>query len=805
MLFVFSTLLLAGLAAGACDADNCLRALRATQTPGRLQSAQSFCGTYTTKAVLASAIPAFAVDACKDSNGNFSLKLSSACNCIAASPTLSKTSISTKLSTTVASTTLSTTTAGPTATGACALVSISSRAQKSTAPSATPTVAASLAKACLNSVPLNKTAALALVAAMEPYLEWQSDSAFLRDPPADYFYPPHDIFAYLASVKTNLQNDKYANEYEFQEDLYQVFARAHDGHFVFYPDVLTKAIEWGRQRSLVSISEDGKSLPVIKLYEDVIAGANASVVTQINGEDAATYVANFAYTASFNQDADAAYNTMFFEKAFVGGATGTGYFNGGGRVRYIYPGDNTTFTFANGSSLTVENVGKVKGDFTGVTDGASFYKKFVVVHAGSTGAVDSAEADAFVPEILVPGYPSPVVITNDSVVSGYYLNGAGYEDVAVISLLAFESESPYEFQQVAQQFFADALRDGKTKLVIDLSANGGGYILQGYDLFRQLFPDIVQDGNSRWRENPAYLAIAEIESKLSAGFNPLTSSNNIINIAESVFNYRYDLNTSNEPFLTFEDKFAPHVYKGDNFTSLMRWNLNDSLTTSNDTYGLGADITGYGTRTNFTQPFEADNIIMLLDGYCASTCTLFTEFMRTQAGIKSIAMGGRPKEGPIQGVGGIKGAQILGWADIYSNAQTALRNNATAEQAAILSKLTTLPAQRSSSTGINVRDNILPDNVDDGLPAQFVFEEADCRLYYTKPMITDVTALWKAAADAAFNGGNCAHGGLSKREPTKRSAKRRGVPIKRTRHAQRAIITEQNQAWVARHGRKAIP
>jgi hypothetical protein len=139
-----------------------------------------------------------------------------------------------------------------------------------------------LAYDCLNSVPLNKEAAIELVAAMEPYLEWQTgreishvtpqhadivtDSAYLKDPPADYFYPSHDIFAYLASVGTNLQNDVYANEYEFQEDLYQVFARAHDGHFVFYPDALTKALQWGRKRSLVSISEDGSSLPVIKLY-----------------------------------------------------------------------------------------------------------------------------------------------------------------------------------------------------------------------------------------------------------------------------------------------------------------------------------------------------------------------------------------------------------------------------------------------------------------------------------------------------------------------------------------------------------
>lgn len=101
---------------------------------------------------------------------------------------------------------------------------------------------------------------------IEPFLEWQSDSAYKKDPPPDYFYPPHDIFGYLASVKANLENNVYANEYEFQEDLYNVFAKAHDGHFVFYPDALTKAIEWGRQRSLISISEDGFSIPQIYLY-----------------------------------------------------------------------------------------------------------------------------------------------------------------------------------------------------------------------------------------------------------------------------------------------------------------------------------------------------------------------------------------------------------------------------------------------------------------------------------------------------------------------------------------------------------
>ncbi len=54
---------------------------------------------------------------------------------------------------------------------------------------ATPLVSADLAHDCLKSVPLNKDAAIALVDAIEPYLEWQSDAAYKANPPADYPYP----------------------------------------------------------------------------------------------------------------------------------------------------------------------------------------------------------------------------------------------------------------------------------------------------------------------------------------------------------------------------------------------------------------------------------------------------------------------------------------------------------------------------------------------------------------------------------------------------------------------------------------
>jgi len=280
--------------------------------------------------------------------------------------------------------------------------------------------------------------------------------------------------------------------------------------------------------------------------------------------------------------------------------------------RYIYPGNITTFSFSNGTTLSLENIAQVKGDFTRVVDGASFYKQFCTGPQSSVGTAGSTSlTSATASGITATGYPSPVAITNDTIVSGYYLNDTGYADVAVLALLAFESESPIEFQMVAQQFLADAVRDGKTKLIVDLSANEGGHILQGYDMFRQLFPDIVQDGYTRLRENDMLLSVAEIFSAISEDFDPLTATSKEINTYETLFNYRYDLNLTNQPFESFDAKFAPHVYMGDNFTSIIRWNLADPLTTSNAAFGFGTDITGYNSRVNFTQPFEAENIIMV--------------------------------------------------------------------------------------------------------------------------------------------------------------------------------------------------
>ncbi|KAI4865197.1 hypothetical protein F4820DRAFT_306162 [Hypoxylon rubiginosum] len=674
--------------------------------------------------------------------------------------------------TTSTSTSATGTTTG-TATEACAIVSSAWASQITATP--TPTIEASVAYECLNSVPIDKEGALKFIEEIQPYVEWQSDTAFKKNPPADYFYPPTDLWATIATVKADITADKYPNEYAWQADLYKkLFGPAHDGHFVVYPDALSAALEWQRPFALVSISEEGPdgSAPVIKIYDDVVSGVeSASVVQLINGVDAATFVGDWIYQASGNQDADAAYNSMFYEKAFVAENSNKGYFQTGGRVRYIYPGNITSFTFENGTVLDLPNVARLKGSWRGVVDGSSFFSHFCsgatsnALEASTTTATPTSTATpspAVSIAAAITGYPDPVVIASDNSISGYFIDQPGFEDVAVLVMLSFSPDDPVEFQHVAQDFYAAAVDAGKKKLVVDVQANGGGYIFLGYDGFRQLFPDIVQEGLGRWRQHAGFAAVSTVFSDISADFDPNTSSRDVINAYESVFNWRYDINITNEDFSSWDDKFAPREFGGDTYTNLMQWNFSDPLSTSNSTYGLGTDITGYNTRQNFTRPFGGpENIVLLLDGYCASTCTLFSEFLRSNAGVKSIAMGGRPtKEGLIQGVGGVKGSQSYGFEDVYAQAQTALEYTNDSAIIATLETYTTYVIDRSTAASLNVKDQILRGNLEDGTPAQFVVEESDCRLWWTAPMISDITELWKAAATAAFKGGKCAYGAI---------------------------------------------
>nr|POE48096.1 peptidase s41 family protein ustp [Quercus suber] len=707
--------------------------------------------------------------------------------------------------------------------GPCASVSKLAASATAASPSATATVPAELAYQCLNSIPFNSSAAVAFLDALRPYVDWQTTITYLKDPPAEYvekIQPPYDFYANYERIYENAINNAYSSEYEFGYEAYEAFLFAHDGHFVLYPDSVNEIFSFGRPTPLVSVSVDGTSIPEVFVYSDVLeasfgngsAGFTPSQLVMIDGEDSTEWLMNYSQHGSL-QDRDALWNNMFYILAQVSlgsGGTGTGTFSGGkllnaslpvclltmnllgGRGRWVYPGATTTLSFANGTNTTMENFARVLVPFDGINTGEDIYRSFFIPPNGqvefaetnasttavaiSTASMSSSSSSMAATTIPAPGYPSPLIREPANLNSGYFLDGADYDDIAVLSVPSFVGDSDEEvgFQVVNTYTINQAVKANKTKLIIDVSANSGGTILQGYDLFKQLFPQILPYGATRFRTHEAFDLIGQ-ETSAYAGLVPrsLDTNDTVQELVASVFNYRTDTDINYEPFTSWLEKNGPHAYGPgpDNFTSIIRWNLSDVLTPDNSG---GIDVSGYLNRSNITtQPFRSENIVIVYDGYCASTCTIFSELMRQQAGIRTIALGGRPTKDIIQAVGGVKGTNDFLFEDILSSVttpfQTQLLNSASYYNTTALGRYSNLFSYRTVTAVVNARDGIREGDIDE-VPLQFRYEPADCRIYYTPAMVVDQTAVWKTVADTAFNGiSHCVAGELHSTSKEKRT------------------------------------
>jgi hypothetical protein len=230
-----------------------------------------------------------------------------------------------------------------------------------------------------------------------------------------------------------------------------------------------------------------------------------------------------------------------------------------GRSGFFYPGPNTRLNFANGSTAVFETKARISGNFTGVVDGESAFQKFCTIPV--TAQVASVSQPSFKPgnavnrTAQVKGYPKPQVISSDLTAAGYYLKSAANSDVGVLSLNSFAPDIPAELQAVVQTMLAEMKRDGKTKLIIYLQGNGGGIIVNGYDAFRQFFPQTQEIVFARQRAQPGFNALAQESSDQTSNFSATTSDFDTLNLAENHFNFRFDLNQARKPFTSFPDKF----------------------------------------------------------------------------------------------------------------------------------------------------------------------------------------------------------------------------------------------------------
>ncbi|OCK81559.1 hypothetical protein K432DRAFT_434049 [Lepidopterella palustris CBS 459.81] len=667
----------------------------------------------------------------------------------------------------------------------CATVSIMSASFMSAFPSATAVwVPAEDAQACLSSVPLQKEEDKLLIQELMLYLSWQSNQAYLANPPSGYTEDPVDIVKSIEAIYKKLDGDGYSDEYHLQYDLSMALTVAYDFHLYFLPDILSiflfQRANWDETErfALVSVSSDGKALPELYNYFDILNSANQgwtpSPIVEINNQTANDYVNTWAKTFTYH-DADARFNRLFPNQAGISHGVEVNQF-----ILSSIPDGPTTFvTHANGTQFEYGNYAQINADFSGVDTGELVFSSFCNLGPPKPNQKVKRKPTAVArANPVATGYPEPVILHSESVVGGYYLTGQGYDDVAILSVPSFEPESENgatEFQDVVHTFLNDAVKAGKKKLVVDLRDNGGGRVFLGYDLFRQLFPTIDEWGATQFRANDAFnVAGIAMTEKLQGftydqaiqDFQQQTYKGELATAWQSIFNYKLPMTKDAKPFNSWPELFGPHVFNNDNFTSLQRYNFTNFFSDDFD-----MDISGYRTRANLLspQPFPASNIVMLQDGACGSTCAVFAELMKAQGNVSQVVIGGTPKTGPMQGVGGSKGAQVYSFDLVHKEALDAYNFLADYQDQLNGTELGDLvfaqrPLMRSSysangqaRSAINLRDNIREGDTTN-TPLEFVYEAADCKLFYTAGMVNDVSLVWKAAVDSEWSGKGCVDG-----------------------------------------------
>ncbi|MCJ1281117.1 hypothetical protein MMC26_000435 [Xylographa opegraphella] len=631
---------------------------------------------------------------------------------------------------------------------------------------------------CLASISLVSADALQLLGIAEQYTQFHTTLEYLKDPPPSYQREAVDIMGKFETLRTKVSNGTITGQYEFDLELQLLLRSAHDEHFRIAAGVYG-LFSFQLSQHVVSVSPDGIQLPKPYALPDIMAkesqGWTASAIQSIEGQSAIDYLNTWSNATgqSATIEPHAGWNELMFNSAKYFGTQP----NAGPPTSFanspVYTKDTLNITFENGTSSewhyfawTAYNLATSKFD-----SAQNIYNNFVLKSTTTSGTslTRRQSTPASLSSIPYPGYPpNPVTLQesfgNGGFVSGYILNSS----LAVLSLPTFESSnsvSDCSASLAVQSFLQNCTRNNIKKILIDLQGNGGGTVLLGYDFFKQFFPNIEPFGGHQLRSFPQVNTIGQALTAITVndhGNFPPDVEQVIVQNQVTPYDAAFFTQANGTTIGSWGDISANNqiMLNGDNFTQTYRFDLSRSDAFAQS---LGCPVFGYGNRSNTgPPPFQAEDITILTDGYCGSTCAVFSEMMKTDGGVKFVVVGGEPSYGPMQAVSGTRGSSVLAYGLIGSYQDEIRKYSSEASSiglepsdiAALFDSPTTLNYNLRDS-GVNARNQVRRDSE---VPLQFIYEAADCRLFYTPAMLQDYTILWQMAVNAASNSSLCVQG-----------------------------------------------
>ncbi|KAK3190935.1 hypothetical protein K4F52_002883 [Lecanicillium sp. MT-2017a] len=577
----------------------------------------------------------------------------------------------------------------------------------------------SVGAACIKSLPVATERNLALLDYLRPYLEFQSTIELLKSPPEEYLLPGVDIIGGMEAMKEKLNNKSYQSQLEVMTDLQSLFVAANDNHFGYTPGLFSAFRQVREGFDFVSISTDGLEMPEVFAAQDIFTGKattyTPSPIATIDGQDVYEFLENESMlTPQGAQDPDAKLNSLF--RSIPGIAAGFGF---GAQISSLDIPDNYTIIHKNGTSRVVMNsiITFPTTDLCGIRSGQDFRQRFEIppqnksTPSTTSNPPNNRETEPPTPppsESTLPGYPLPLVKHSSNNVASYALNDTDLRNTMVISFLSFVAlnvADPLapdfdlnsfvrEFGDVVDRTAKVAKEQGRDKLIIDMSANGGGSLDLADFAYTTFFPGAVFDNFDRLR--------------LSGG---LEFTGRILDYEESlgllVAPERIPFGPDNRTIDTRDAFFEASLVQGQKMTAAFHRDTSARFFTEPDVFLRGYEPNQPKNRAALWKP---ENIVILTD-----------EAQRNPDGYALLKSFG----GSLPNIG--------------------------------VPPLLPLMEDPANGGSANIRNAYSQKDVD-GLPLHFKYEAANCRLFYTRNMAVDVTESWRQAAKVAFQNGTCVSG-----------------------------------------------
>ncbi|CAH0047098.1 unnamed protein product [Clonostachys solani] len=659
---------------------------------------------------------------------------------------------------------------------------------------------AEMAYNCSISVQLVPDDALKTINYLKNYSDFDTTLSFLKKPPPSYQKPAIDIMGRLEQVADNVRNGKYTSYREFEIDIWAITSESSEEHFDIDLGLLAR-FSWFLNDTIVSLSRDGKELPQIYARSDIESLiSNPSPIIELGGEPVFEYLRSYIelYTKSSWIEPHADWNAMVYNGPYAFGSFGfdaeQSWAFGNFQQTHIYNGKSLQVGFANGS--TVEWLYSAGSSYhmldNNMTSPENIYYGIIAnprISSGiNTRSDELIDRDRLEPVALgerqqqnspqvkplpwVPlfNYPRNPDILEEyfgmgGVVSGYILQD---DSIGVLSLPSYNPGGDpsrtraSNYTDAVFQFIIQAKQSRVKKIVIDLSGNGGGQVFLGYTIFKLFFPSIEPSLLGRVRATPYTNTIGSIMTGVLQNGTDIFPRDELEKYREryggSIGLSAYDiLDAEGGDFESWSAFFGPQENNDDSFTNGARYNMSGPTVESYMNLAM-ADIIPLPQ----SELWAAEDIILLHDGLCGSTCAIFSELMKTDAGVRSVAVGGIPQYGPMQGVSGTRGSTVWKFQD-YSNyigdvkkVVERLGNQAEAwlsRWGVSLDDIQALPLPtwRSplliDSGRVNSIDMIRVSSPD--APLQFTYQASDCRLFHTFDTAHDIRVLWRTAARVA--------------------------------------------------------